>query len=74
MTITPTKFRQNIYKILDKSLKTGENIRIIRGGEVFTLMPPKKNKLDNLKKRKVIIGDPESIINIDWLQEWKQKF
>jgi len=33
----------------------------------------KKSKLERLKEHKTIIGDPESIIDIDFSDEWKEK-
>lgn len=76
-TLTPTKLRDNIYGVLDEVIHNKKPIAIQRKGVLLTIQPPsnKKNKkkrdLSKLKKRKVIVGDPESILNIDWSEEWK---
>ena len=72
MTITATELRKNIYKLLDEVLETGHPLEIERKGMKLKIVPDKpKSKLDNLKKRDTVIGDPEDIINMNWEKEWK---
>ena len=72
MTIKPTEFRKNIYKLLDQVLNTGIPIEIERKGKRIKIVPEKKmNKLDNLKRRKLFNCDPNDIVHIDWSSEWK---
>ena len=72
MTINPTEFRKNIYKLLDQVLNTGEPIEIERKGKRIKIVPEKKiKKLDNLKRRKLFNCDPNDIVHIDWSSEWK---
>jgi hypothetical protein len=72
MTINPTEFRKNIYKLLDQVLNTGVPIEIERKGKRIKIVPEKKmNKLDNLKRRKLFNCDPNGIVHIDWSTEWK---
>ena len=74
MEISATQFRQNIYKLLEKVHQTGESITIKSKGHVFKLSASekskKKSKFDNLKKRKVMVDDPEEYVHIDWSKEW----
>jgi hypothetical protein len=71
--MTATKLRQDIYNILDKVIETGIPVEIERKGSKLKLFPEKtKNKLDNLKKRDLVVGDPEDIINMDWMKEWNE--
>jgi hypothetical protein len=64
--------RQNIYRLLDQVLETGQPIEILRKGRILQIVSKKSiNKIQNLKKRSVIKGDPESIIHIDWFETWK---
>ena len=45
----------------------------MRKGAILTIVPPKRvNKLANLKKRKVFVGDVEDIIGMDWSKEWTE--
>jgi hypothetical protein len=71
MIVKATELRKNIYSILDQVLETGEPIQIERNGRVLTIEPDKRpSKLSRLKKRKVVAGDPQDIVQIDWSGEW----
>jgi hypothetical protein len=72
MVVKPSQLRANLYRLLDRVLKTGEAIEIDRGGKRLLLVPKeKRSKLENLVKRDVIIGDPEDLVHIDWSKEWR---
>ena len=74
MILTATKLRQNLYRILDDILETGVPVDIKRNGEILKIVPEKKkSKLERLKEHSTIIGDPESLINISFDNEWKEK-
>jgi hypothetical protein len=74
MIITATKLRQNLYRILDEILDSGIPVKINRKGEILKIMPEKKkSKLERLAEHSTIIGDPESIISINFDNEWKEK-
>jgi hypothetical protein len=70
--IKATKLRQNLYRILDDILQTGIPIEIERNGRVLKIIPEKINKLVNLEKHDLIIGDPEEIVHMDWSSEWHE--
>lgn len=71
MKIKATKFRQNMYNLLDHVLQTGLPIEIERNGKILKITTEKpKSKLSNLENHDVISGDPDSIINIDWMKKW----
>ena len=73
MAITASKLRANVYRILDEAIETGEPVEVVRKGIVLTIVPPKRvNKMDNLKKRKVFVGDVDDIIGMDWSKEWTE--
>ena len=65
----------NIYYILDIVIATGRPIEINHKGKILrlTVKSPKtkKSKLSRLIERDVIIGDPEDLIYIDWMSDWK---
>lgn len=72
MTLTPTKLRSNLYKVLDHVIKTGQPVTIERNGQLIYLSAAKKkSRLANLKKRDCIVGDPEDLVHMDWSKEWK---
>lgn len=73
MKITSTKFRQNLYRLLDEVLKTGIPLEIYRKGRILKIIPDKpKSKLSNLESHDIIVGKPEDIIDIDWSKEWDE--
>ena len=72
MMITASKLRENIYNVLDQALETGVPVEIQRRGKILKIIPPKgRNKLANLKKHRVFKGDPQSIVHLDWSDQWK---
>jgi hypothetical protein len=73
MRVTASKFRENLYGILDQALETGVPVEVIRKGKILRIIQEAKpDKLSRLKKRKCIVGDPESIVHMDWLHEWSE--
>ena len=73
MRVPASKFRENLYGILDQALETGVPVEVIRKGKILKIIPEvKSDKLSRLKKRKCIVGDPESIVHMDWLHEWSE--
>ena len=71
MIITPSKFRSNIYRLLDQVIDTGEPLLIKRRKEILKVIPVRKFlKLDRLIRHSCLKGDPESIVHCDWLKEW----
>jgi antitoxin (DNA-binding transcriptional repressor) of toxin-antitoxin stability system len=71
MKITASALRQDIYRILDRVLETGEEVEIERKGQVLRIVPPRpRRRLDLLPKRDYFVGDPEDLVHIDWSEEW----
>jgi hypothetical protein len=75
MTLTASKLRENIYKILDQVLDTGVAVEIVRRHRRLKIVPadePVTSKLDRLKARpKTLVGDPQDLVHLDWSSEWK---
>lgn len=73
MVVTATQLRQNLYKLLDRALDTGEVIEIKRRGKTLRILPEKQNcDLKNLIPHPdCIIGDPDDLVHIEWSKEWK---
>jgi Antitoxin Phd_YefM, type II toxin-antitoxin system len=72
VVVKPSQLRANLYRLLDRVLKTGEPIEIERAGKRLLLVPKEmKSKLDNLVKRDVIVGDPEDLVHLDWSKDWR---
>jgi len=72
MVVKPSRLRANLYRLLDRVLRTGEPIEIDRGGKKLLIVPKEKpSRLNSLKRREVIVGDPEDLVHVDWSKEWK---
>jgi hypothetical protein len=70
-TVTPTQLRTNIYNLLDEVLKSGLPLEIKKGHKKLRIIPVDEvDKLKNLIPRpEVIKGDPDDLVEIDWLDE-----
>lgn len=75
MSVTASKLRENVYKILDQVLETGEPVEIIRGRRKLKIIPAeesRKGKLERLAKRpETLLTDPEELVHLDWSREWR---
>ena len=73
-TYTPSELRENIYNVLDDVVSTGRPVGVKRKGVLIQIVPPqKKSLLSSLKKRKVILTDPEKLVHLNWEHTWKPK-
>ena len=72
MAITVSALRGNIYRLLDKVLESGKPLEIERKGKRLQIIPKEPgSKLSRLTKHTCIQGNPESIVHVDWSDEWK---
>ena len=72
MSLSASKLRQDIYRILDQVLETGVPVEIRRKGRTLKIVPDDPpSKLARLKKRDFLVDDPESYVHLDWYGEWK---
>jgi hypothetical protein len=72
MTITASKLRADVYRLLDEVLETGQPLEIERSGKVLVIAPKEERSVwDRLPRREgYIVGDPDELIHIDWSSEW----
>ncbi|MCX6580847.1 MAG: type II toxin-antitoxin system Phd/YefM family antitoxin [Candidatus Aminicenantes bacterium] len=71
MRLSTEKLKEDLGQVLDEVLETGIPVEIERKGHILKIVAgPTGNKLDNLEPHDVIVGDPESIVYIDWSKEW----
>lgn len=70
---TASKLREDIYKILDKVLESGNSIEILRKGKTLRIIPDQKSSLfKRVKKRDWVVGDSEELMNLDWSDTWSE--
>jgi N-acyl-D-aspartate/D-glutamate deacylase len=72
MVLTASKLREDIYRVLDHVLATGEPVEIERNGRRLRIVadePP--SKLARLVARPdVVNGDSDDFVHLDWSDEW----
>ncbi len=72
MSMTASELRRNIYQALDRVLETGTPLQVRRKGRTLKIIAEEPiKKLENMKPRDCLVGDPQDIVDIDWLQEWR---
>lgn len=71
MRYSATKLRQNLYNILDKVIEEGITVEIERKGHILKIITETPaSKWDQLEPHNIISDNPESIVSIDWSDEW----
>lgn len=71
MTVNASTLRENIYRLLDQVLETGQPLEIERKGRLLRVVPvAEPAKIDRLVKHDCLRGDPEAIVHLDWSTEW----
>ena len=72
MTVTPTKLRENLFKLLDEVIATGEVLDVKRNGHILHIVPERKgSRLEKIIAKKITNASDEELINTDWEDEWK---
>jgi hypothetical protein len=72
MAVTASQLRQNVYRLLDKTLETGKPLEVRRKGHTLRIVPDAApvGKLKSLVPHDCIQGDPEELVHIDWGDTW----
>ena len=73
MAITASDLRQDIYRILDSVLDSGQPVEVERRGRRLKIAPVvPASKLSRLVPRTTFLrGDPDDLISIDWSDTWR---
>lgn len=73
MPLSTTRLRANLYRVMDKVLKTGVPAEIQRKGKLLKIVPVEpEDKLKNLVPHpEYLVGDPQAIVHVDWSSEWR---
>lgn len=73
MILTASKLRENVYRVLDQVLETGEPAEIERNGRRLRIVaddPP--SRLSRLVQRTdLVVGESDDFVHLDWSGEWK---
>lgn len=71
--VTASQLRQDIYRLIDHVLDTGEPLEIRRKGRRLRLISdgPQPDRLAAIHTNpSVIAGDPDDLVSVDWSGEW----
>jgi hypothetical protein len=73
MELSGTKLRENVYRVLDEVLESGQPVQIRRKGRTLRIVPDPapSSRLERLHKRPTLRGEPEDLVHLDWSGEWK---
>lgn len=72
MTVTVSGLRQNIYRLLDRVIETGQPLDVKRRDRLLRIVAQKPaSKLARLTPHKCIRGNPDDLVHLDWSREWK---
>ena len=70
--ITLTALRNNLFKIVDQVIQTGNPVFLERKGQKLKIvLEEKKSKLDNLKPHNCVTGDPDDLVQVK-VGEWHE--
>lgn len=73
MSLSASRLRADIYRILDEVLRTGQPVEVERRGKRLTIAavePP--DRVAALKAHPdAIVGDPDELVHVDWSGEWR---
>jgi hypothetical protein len=72
VAITASKLRDNVYRVLDEVLATGEPVEIERNGRrLFIVADAAPSRLSRLVRRvELVVGDSEELVHVDWSTAW----
>ena len=72
MILTASKLRQDIYRVLDQVLETGEPVEIERNGRRLRIIADDiPSRLARLPARPdLVTGDSADLVHLDWSSEW----
>jgi antitoxin (DNA-binding transcriptional repressor) of toxin-antitoxin stability system len=71
MSVTATQLRQDLFRLLDEVLESGQPLEIRRRGRVLRVVPevPVRKTSRLFARDGVIVGDPEELVSLssaDW--------
>lgn len=71
--VTLSELRNDLYRLADRVLDSGEPLEIARKGRTLRLVAePASDRLDRIQPIPgLITGDPEALVELDWSDEWR---
>ena len=70
--LSPSRLRQNLYRILDRVLETGEPVEIWRKGKRLRIVREESGRFEALRPHPDYLRtDAEELVHMDWSEEWR---
>lgn len=71
-TVSASQLRQDVYRLLDQVLATGEPLEISRKGRTLRIVADRPvSKLDRIQARPdFVLGDAGDLVEIQWSDSW----
>ena len=72
MAITASQLRQDVYRLLDQVLSTGQPLEIERNGQLLRITPAHAgSRLERLPvMEELVTEDPSDLASLDWSENW----
>ncbi len=71
MRISSSKLRENLYKLLDSVIETGEPLEIAKKGHILYVIYPKKtSRLNKIIPKKITNASDVDLVHSNWEKEW----
>ena len=78
MTITATKLRADLYRVIDDVIRNGVPVEVELRGRKVRIVPaePRDKLVDLVKRPGVIVGDPDRLPRVKTFDEkkWRKKW
>jgi hypothetical protein len=77
MKLAATQLRTELYRVLDRVLESGETVEVVRPRGTVVLHAAKKPAPKKTRRRapgknpRLVVGDPDELVNFDWSKHWK---
>ena len=72
MPMSLTSLRKELFKVVDRIIETGIPAEIERSGHhLKIILDEEKSKLANLTPHHTIVGDPESLVDLE-VADWRE--
>lgn len=73
MSISASRLRADVYRILDEVLRTGQPVEIERRGRRLRIVSiDPSDRLAGLEPHPdAVVGDPGDLVHLDWSGEWR---
>jgi hypothetical protein len=72
MPITASQLRADVYNLLDRVLETGEQLEVVRNGQILRISGRRRSFLDDLPRRpEVVVGGLGTLAEGTSVAEWE---